>query len=242
MAAALFSQSCTVASNLYTNALSSLNTIPTLMPSSPSNLSPMFSSYADQILNSQLPFTFDIVTSIKLPIVTIPVPVQNLTFWQVANIFFFVFTVAILSWMLDSHHTDDFEITLSTAPAATTTIAAKSSVSVNVLSPSQPPNLPVRPRRQTLETIATLINLEDIQKSSRRRNARSPLPCSLFSSPISPFGNVTAGFINSAPASPTSTTDVHGHLISPPSGKSASLLRKASELGSARKRNQHRRG
>ncbi|KAK6496272.1 hypothetical protein TWF481_002297 [Arthrobotrys musiformis] len=230
--ASLFSQSV---SNFYSTAMSSLNTIPTLLPAAPS--SPIdFSLYTSQIFNSQLPFSFGLVQSISLnlPPITIPLPLQNLTFWQVANIIFFIFTVGVLSWMLDSHHSDD-EVALSSI-SSTTPAPIVIPNTVEILTPPPP-----RARRQTLETIATFVNFEDIQRSARRRRSlRSPLPCSLFNSSIDSSStsalNTTA--ISSPPTSPTST-DAHGQLISTPLGKGKSLLRKASENSSCRNRRRY---
>ncbi|RVD90218.1 uncharacterized protein DFL_001193 [Arthrobotrys flagrans] len=234
--ASLFSQ-FTAASNFYSTAMFSLNTIPTLLPAAPS--SPIdFSLYTSQIFNSQLPFPFNLVQSISLnlPPITIPVPLQNLTFWQVANIAFFIFTVGILSWMLDSHHSDDDELAL----VSKSSITAPPIVIPNTVEILTPP--PPRARRQTLETIATFVNFEDIQRSARRRRSlHSPLPCSLFNSPIDSSSTTTLSgtAISSPPTSPTSA-DAHGQLISTPLGKGKSLLRKASENSSCRNRNRGR--
>ncbi|KAF3083617.1 hypothetical protein TWF102_000639 [Orbilia oligospora] len=244
--ASLFSQSVTAASNFYSTAMSSLNTIPTLLPAAPA--SPIdFSLYTSQIFNSQLPFSFGLVQSIPLnfPPITIPLPLQNLTFWQVANIVFFIFTVGVLSWMLDSHHSDDDDELAIKSKASTTPPPIVIPNTVEILTPPPP-----RARRQTLETIATFVNFEDIQRSARRRRSlRSPLPCSLFNSPIdnSPTTTTTSSSsvlssttISPPPTSPTSTADAHGQLISTPLGKGKSLLRKASENSSCRNRNRRR--
>ncbi|KAK6502368.1 hypothetical protein TWF506_002949 [Arthrobotrys conoides] len=245
--ASLFSQSVSVASNFYSTAMSSLNTIPTLLPAAPS--SPIdFSLYTSQIFKSRLPFSFGLVQSISslnLPPITIPLPLQNLTFWQVANIAFFVFTVGILSWMLDSHHSDDDNEELLSNPKSSTTTTPPQIVIPNTVEILTPP--PPRARRQTLETIATFVNFEDIQRSSRRRRSlRSPLPCSLFNSPIDNTSSSSTSTLllnsttaTSPPTSPTST-DAHGQLISTPLGKGKSLLRKASENSSCRNRNRRR--
>ncbi|EGX49014.1 hypothetical protein AOL_s00079g235 [Orbilia oligospora ATCC 24927] len=243
--ASLFSQSVTAASNFYSTAMSSLNTIPTLLPAAPA--SPIdFSLYTSQIFNSQLPFSFGLVQSISLnfPPITIPLPLQNLTFWQIANIVFFIFTVGVLSWMLDSHHSDDDDELTIKSKASTTPPPIVIPNTVEILTPPPP-----RARRQTLETIATFVNFEDIQRSARRRRSlRSPLPCSLFNSPIdnSPTTPTTSSSVLSSttisplPTSPTSTADAHGQLISTPLGKGKSLLRKASENSSCRNRNRRR--
>ncbi|KAK6342005.1 hypothetical protein TWF730_001487 [Orbilia blumenaviensis] len=244
--ASLFSHSVTVASNFYTTAMSSLNTIPTLLPAAPT--SPIDFLYTTQMFNSPLPFSFDMVQSISsaFPLITVPLPLQNLTFWQVANIAFFIFTVGVLSWMLDSHHTDDDEYAVTSSSSSTTPAPIVIPNTVEILTPPPP-----RARRQTLETIATFVNFEDIQRSSRRRRSlRSPLPCSVFNSPIDNSSTATATIattttalsgtaISSPPASPTST-DAHGQLISTPLGKGKSLLRKASENSSCRNRNRRR--
>ncbi|KAF3284833.1 hypothetical protein TWF970_011112 [Orbilia oligospora] len=243
--ASLFSQSVTAASNFYSTAMSSLNTIPTLLPAAPA--SPIdFSLYTSQIFNSQLPFSFGLVQSISLnfPPITIPLPLQNLTFWQIANIVFFIFTVGVLSWMLDSHHSDDDDELTIKSKASTTPPPIVIPNTVEILTPPPP-----RARRQTLETIATFVNFEDIQRSARRRRSlRSPLPCSLFNSPIdnSPTTTTSSSSVLSSttisplPTSPTSTADAHGQLISTPLGKGKSLLRKASENSSCRNRNRRR--
>ncbi|KAK6330836.1 hypothetical protein TWF718_003034 [Orbilia javanica] len=234
--ASLFSHSVTVASNFYSTAMSSLNTIPTLLPAAPS--SPIdFSLYTSQIFNSQLTFSFDLAQSIpSLPAITIPLPLQNLTFWQVANIIFFIFTVGVLSWMLDSHHSDD-ELASASKPSTTGPPPIVIPNTVEILTPPPP-----RARRQTLETIATFVNFEDIQRSARRRRSlRSPLPCSLFNSPIDNFSTTTLGSTatSAPPTSPTST-DAHGQLTPTPLGKGKSLLRKASENSSCTNRNRRR--
>ncbi|KAK6522175.1 hypothetical protein TWF281_002742 [Arthrobotrys megalospora] len=237
--ASLFSQSVTAASNFYSTAMSSLNTIPTLLPAAPS--SPIdFSHYTNQIFNSPLPLSFDLVQSISLnlPSITIPLPLQNLTFWQVANIAFFVFTVGVLSWMLDSHHSDDDNDFAVESVSTSTPPPIVIPNTVEILTPPPP-----RARRQTLETIATFVNFEDIQRSSRRRRSlRSPLPCSLFNSPIDNASTASISSGTAIPSPPTSPTsaDVHGQLISTPLGKGKSLLRKASENSSCRNRNRRR--
>ncbi|KAF3941434.1 hypothetical protein ABW19_dt0208088 [Dactylella cylindrospora] len=232
MAASILSQSYSAASDLYSTAIASLNeAFPTLLPS-PS--SPMFSIYTSDFLNSRLPFTFDISGKYHLlPTVNLPFPLEDLTGWHIANIFGFIFTVAALSWMLDSHHPDVFsdvvEITSSSGSSSSTVVVRPVE---NTPAPIDPPQVqlsvspPTRRRRQTLETIATLISLEDIQARSRSRKLRTRL------SSIAPPSTA----VSTSSTTPTSPADVHGQLITPPSGKSTTLLKKTSEREKNRQR------
>ncbi|KAK6353454.1 hypothetical protein TWF696_005418 [Orbilia brochopaga] len=243
MAAALFTQSCSVASNLYATAISSLNTsFPTLLPSSPSAPIDLarFSVYGLNILNTQqlfsspLPFalasigTFNIRVSLPPVHAWMPseIPLEQLSFWQVAHALLFIGTVGVLSWMLDSHHSDDDVCTIAAknistvADAVATAASSKKAEDPAAVEPSPRP----RRRRPTLETIATLIKLEDVHRTSRRRKSCSPIPPSLFLPHCnSSSSSLNATLPSSAPASPT---DVHGQLIPPAEGTSTKLLKR----------------
>jgi len=204
MAAALFSQSCSTASNLYTTAIISLNTT---FPSSPSN--PTFSIYATQIFNTPLPFTSAVFFE-NLPV---------LNAWQIANVVLFVVTVGVLSWMLDSHHDSDIPSTPSITSNPVNIIPTKDSSK----SPTSKCLSQIRHRRRkTLETIATLINLEDTQK----RRLTEPFTCSISATPTKAPSQKSAA-ISKAQSLGIEGTDVH--LIIPTFGESISLLHEIDE-------------
>ncbi|KAJ6264084.1 hypothetical protein Dda_0225 [Drechslerella dactyloides] len=245
MAAALFTQSCTVASSLYATAISSLNTtFPTLLPSSPSASIDLarFSVYSlnispQQLFSSPLPLALarslsSINIRISLPPVhawmPVEIPLEQLTFWQVAHALLFIGTVGILSWMLDSHHSDDDMCTVAakTMAAVADAVTPASSKKGDEAATTQPSARPKR-RRATLETIATLIALEDVRRLSRRRKSCSPLPPSLFL-PHYNSSSTSLSSLNITPPSsaPTSPTDVHAQLIPPAEGTSTKLLKR----------------
>ncbi|KAF3918772.1 hypothetical protein ABW21_db0208848 [Orbilia brochopaga] len=242
MATTLFTQSCSVASNLYATAISSLNTtFPTLLPSSPSAPIDLgrFSVYTLNVLNKQqlftspLPFAVASISNLNIRMSLPPIymwmpsdiPLGQLSFWQVTHALLFIGTVGALSWMLDSHHSDDDVCTITAKNVAAITDAVATTISSQKPEEVAAVALLPRPRRRrpTLETIATLIKLEDIQRSSRRRKSCSPLPPSLFL----PHCNSSSSSLNTIPSSaPTSPTDVQGQLIPPAEGTSTKLLKR----------------
>lgn len=147
---------------------------------------------------------------------------DTLTAWQKANIIFFIFTVGILSWMLDSHHeeipasplssTNPFENSIRSIPQPS---AVKGPIQSAISKVTSPPR-----RRQSLDTIAKLATLEDASArlNSRRSSIISLSPAGTLSLPTTaPRSPIPLAYTDSTATSPAD-------IVRPPAGQSTTLL------------------